>query len=123
MQRLEITIIMENLLRTVTAVAARFASYSQRGIIRLQIKHVLHGTYVHNHLDDIAHSSLPTSVRENSDLHSVHVLCARGGRRTVRGTCWGLSCTASSIAEREHTSQRCAERGAPACSPGPNRSG
>jgi hypothetical protein len=45
--------------------------------------------------DDIAYASLPTSVCENSDLHSVHVLCARGGRRTVRGTCWGLSCTAS----------------------------
>jgi hypothetical protein len=49
--------------------------------------------------DDImtAYASLPTSVRENSDLHDVHVLCARGGMRTVRGTCWGLCCTASSI--------------------------
>jgi hypothetical protein len=30
--------------------------------------HVLHGTYVHNHLDDIAYASLPISVHENNPL-------------------------------------------------------
>jgi hypothetical protein len=63
----------------------QLVSHHPRGITCLQITHALHGTYVHNHLDDIAYAYPPISV---------HEMCARGGRCTVRRRC-SRSSTAS----------------------------